>query len=188
MAQFTVDDLIKRRIGLQELRNFTANIGIRQQNADTAAARNPILQQNADTSQSNAVTARVNSLINAGDVESAEKLLDNSPAHRAAGIITKIFPKQNVMKITNTKTGETITTAYETRDPIGTMKKIPAASIGPRQFAKPERDAFGNITQTEKGTGRVSVLDRGSAAFSEPFADKRGNLVQRNTETGEIKQ
>ena len=173
MAQFTVDDLIKRRIGLQEIRNLTANVGIRQQNADTFTA--------------NSVTQRVNSLINAGDVESAEKILNNDPSNKAAGITTKLFPKQKVMKITNSKTGETITTAYETRDPIGTMKKIPAASIGPRQFAKPERDAFGNITQTEKGTGKVSVLDRGSATFSEPFADKRGNLVQRNTQTGEIK-
>ena len=173
MAQFTVDDLIKRRIGLQEIRNLTANVGIRQQNADSFTA--------------NSVTRRVNSLIKSGDVESAEKLLDNSPSHRAAGIITKIFPKQSVMKITNSKTGETITTAYEDRDPIGTMKKIPAASIGPSQFGEPEVDTRGNLIQTEKRTGKVSVLDRGSAIFSEPFADKRGNLVQRNTQTGEIK-
>jgi len=94
MAQLA--DNIQRLIGtgvtLQNLKNQTAGVAIRKQNADTIAARNPAILQNANTS-------RFKSLLDAGLAEQAADFLDNLPANKAKQTKTTIDLPKSVMTV-----------------------------------------------------------------------------------------
>jgi len=171
MAQLTdIDEIIRQGIGLQQLRNRTAQVGINR--------------QNANTNNLNALTSRVDTLMKGNDFETAEKLLNQ--VNNPRGFQVKLRSDNKSLQVKGPN-GAVKIYGYDKGNFSRTVKEIEGAGFGSQQFAKPEKDEFGNIVQTEQGTGKVRVLDRGSAIFSEPFTDRQGNRVQRNTQTGEIK-
>jgi len=146
MAQLaTLTELINQGATLQNLRDKSLRTQIlgRQSNtsrlnAETIAARNPILQKradaamlNAETSQANSITSRVNAMLRGGDHEGAATIINNSPANKQNQLTTKFFPKQKIFTRTNKITGESKSWFYEPQaeNPLETVKEIPEAKI-----------------------------------------------------------
>jgi len=103
-----IQNLLKNQINVQTLRNRTNRVGISQQNANTS---------------------RVDSLIQAGDYEAAEKVYENEPSNKAKGLTFKFSPAEQILTVKQPKTGETRSFSYNSDDISGSLKLLTGASL-----------------------------------------------------------